>query len=88
MTQYKYKPGTNILHSDHGPAVVCTDGYKYWYQNGKCHRVDGPAIESTDGYKAWYIKGKQLTEKQFNGFIKLLKAGKIRPVSHSHNLKV
>jgi len=53
-----------------GPAVEYADGYKAWWVNGKHHRLDGPAVEYADGSKEWYVKGKQLTEKEFNKYIK------------------
>ena len=60
-----YKDGTvldhfddsKILHRDDRlPAIEFTDGYKWWYVDGKRHRVDGlPAIECEGGDKWWYI---------------------------------
>ena len=44
------------LHRIHGPAVVCTDGYHAWYQNGLWHRLDGPAVEFPNGRREWYQK--------------------------------
>ena len=46
------------LHCEHGPAVECADGTKYWYQNNKIHRLDGPAIEYVYGTKHWYQNGE------------------------------
>ncbi len=45
----------NQLHRENGPAVECTNGDKFWYQNGKCHRENGPALEFADGDKQWWI---------------------------------
>jgi hypothetical protein len=53
-----------------GPAVEYADGSKEWYVDGKLHRLDGPAIEYTDGHKAWYVNGEDMTEKEFNEYIK------------------
>ena len=33
-TQRWYKPGTEELHNEHGPAIVYADGTKKWYLNG------------------------------------------------------
>jgi hypothetical protein len=58
------------LHRLDGPAFERADGYKSWYVDGKRHRLDGPAIEYTDGHKAWYVNGEEMTEKEFNEYIK------------------
>jgi hypothetical protein len=52
-----YKPGTDILHREDGPAIENTDGHKAWYKEGKCHREDGPAVIFSTGCKAWYKEG-------------------------------
>ena len=52
-----YKENTSIFHREDGPAIECTNGNKYWYQNGKRHREDGPAIEWPDGSKEWWQNG-------------------------------
>jgi hypothetical protein len=57
-----YKPGTDVLHREDGPAVVWTRGNKAWYKEGKYHREGGPAIEYSDGAEAWYIDGKRHRE--------------------------
>ena len=46
------------LHRINGPATICADGRREWYQNGKLHRDDGPAIVFDSGYSEWYIHGK------------------------------
>ena len=55
-----------IRHREDGPAVVCADGSKAWYINGKLHREDGPAVVYADGSKSWYINGELLAEEEFN----------------------
>ena len=60
----------NTCHRLDGPAIEYADGSKAWYVEGKLHRLDGPAIEDADGYKEWYVKGEELTEKEFNAYIK------------------
>jgi hypothetical protein len=58
------------LHRLDGPAVEYADGHKSWCVDGKRHRLDGPAIEGADGHKSWYVDGKEMTEKEFNEYIK------------------
>jgi hypothetical protein len=57
-------------HRLDGPAIEYADGSKEWRVDGKLHRLDGPAIEYTDGHKAWYVNGEDMTEKEFNEYIK------------------
>jgi hypothetical protein len=57
-------------HRLDGPAIEGADGTKSWFVEGKCHRLDGPAIEHADGAKGWFVEGKELTEKEFNEYIK------------------
>jgi uncharacterized protein YlzI (FlbEa/FlbD family) len=47
----------NVLNCFTG-VVECSNGSKYWYQNGKLHRLDGPAVEWSNGDKSYYINGK------------------------------
>ena len=58
------------LHRLDGPAVEYADGDKAWFVDDKPHRLDGPAIEYANGYKAWYVDDKQMTEEEFNAYIK------------------
>jgi hypothetical protein len=69
MTQYKvtvdekgvqrwYKHGTDIIHNEHGPAVVWEDGSEYWMQDDDYHRLDGPAVVWPNGSRFWYLDGK------------------------------
>jgi hypothetical protein len=53
-----YKPGTDVLHREDGPAVVCYDGTKKWFKEGKLHREDGPAVLWSYGCEEWYKEGK------------------------------
>ena len=50
---------SNQLHRTDGPAVECSTGSKFWYQNGKRHRTDGPAEEYSPGSKYWYQNDKR-----------------------------
>ena len=61
----RYYNALGQLHRVYGPAIVCTDGYRAWFQNGQRHRIDGPAVEYEDEYRAWYINGKELTEAEW-----------------------
>jgi len=47
------------------PAVIQSDGTKYWYVNGQLHRDNGlPAIEYITGEKSYYIDGKEVLESR------------------------
>lgn len=64
-----------LLHRTDGPAIDLFAPYlgytiKKWSINGKWHREDGPAVEWGNGYKEWWIDGQQLTEDQFNHWLK------------------
>jgi hypothetical protein len=50
----------NQLHRDNDePAIIYSDGTKYWYKDGKRHRDnDEPAYIGSDGTKCWYKDGK------------------------------
>jgi hypothetical protein len=40
------------------PAIIRSNGDKFWYKNGKAHRDnDLPAIEFANGTKVWYQNG-------------------------------
>lgn len=63
------------LHRDDGPAVENDDGIKkskIWYINNYKHRIDGPALECSDGYREWWINNTQLTEEEYNLYLKSL----------------
>lgn len=51
------------LHREDGPAVVCADGSKEWFQKGKLHREDGPAI-AYGGTKLWFQNGNLIEEEK------------------------
>jgi hypothetical protein len=43
------------------PAVIWTNGTKWWYQHGKLHRDnDQPAVIHVDGLKLWYQHGTRI----------------------------
>ena len=58
------------FHRLDGPAVECADGTKVWFVEDKRHRLDGPAVEYANGDKEWWVEDKELTEKEFNAYIK------------------
>ena len=40
------------------PAIIRSNGSKYWYKDGYLHRDnDKPAVIRADGTKAWFIDG-------------------------------
>ena len=51
-----------LIHKEGGPAIVHSDGTKFWYVNGRLHRKNGPAIVRTDGHKEWWLNGRQHKE--------------------------
>ena len=58
-TAHWYKDAKcKVWHRENGPAVVGSNGYMAWWQNGQRHRVDGPAIVYSDGPKEWYQNGQ------------------------------
>jgi hypothetical protein len=50
------------LHSfNDEPAVIESNGTKYWYKNGKLHREDLPAVICPNGIKFYYNNGKRIS---------------------------
>ncbi len=45
-------------HRDDGPAVILTNGTRFWCQHGKLHRDDGPAMIFLYGKQVWYQNGE------------------------------
>jgi len=70
-----YKPGTDTLHNEHGPAIVFPNYAKYWIVNGKCHRLDGPAVEYKEFEGQYWVDGNNISKKHFE---QLLLARKIK----------
>jgi hypothetical protein len=56
-------------HRDDGPAVIYSDGRKFWFQHGKRHRTDGPAIIYPNGHVSWCLEGHYY---EFEGWLELL----------------
>ena len=54
-TIFYFKKDTQIYHNPYGPAVICKDGLKYYYLNGKLHRLDDPAKIYPDGTGRYFI---------------------------------
>ena len=46
------------LHRTDGPAVIHSDGYQAYWQNGLLHRTDGPAIIRPDGTQEYFQNGE------------------------------
>ena len=53
-----HKDANGRYHNPYGPAVIHSDGTKYYYIHGKLHRTDGPAVMYSSGTKAYWIHGK------------------------------
>ena len=66
LGNHRYINEQGQIHREDGPAVIYTDGTKFWYINNKLHREDGPAYEGPDGSKEWYINDEELSEEEFN----------------------
>ncbi len=69
MSEYKIDTsGTKIwrlngnLHRENGPAIICTDGYKEWWINGK--------LIASKGMKYRFHDGKYIVYKNYEEFIK------------------
>ena len=56
---------TNLLHREDGPAIEKSNGYKFWYRQGKLHREDGPAIENKNNsnMNLYYLDGMELSKE-------------------------
>ena len=54
----EYRNGKNQLHCEDGPAIIYSDGTRYWCQNNELHRIDGPAVVYSNGEKRWYQNNK------------------------------
>jgi len=59
-------------HREDGPAVVCSNGYKYWYKQGQLHREDGPAVEYPDGRytNQYFLDGVPLSKDWYEKLVK------------------
>lgn len=53
------------LHCIDKPAVVKTDGSKYWYFNDLIHRIGGPAITYSDGTEEYWEHGVRKSHRHF-----------------------
>lgn len=56
--RYEIRNSNGLLHRDDGPAVIYSNGMRYWYRNGERHRDDGPAIICPNGSCHWYRNGQ------------------------------
>lgn len=60
------------LHREDGPAVLGSEGGKFWFKHGELHREDGPAIELRDGTKGWFVRGRPVnasTQQEFDTWL-------------------
>lgn len=54
-----YRNSDDKPHRDNGPAIICSNGAQFWYQDGKPHRDnDLPAVIWSDGDQFWYQNGE------------------------------
>ena len=61
-----HKDANGELHNPYGPAVIHSNGTKYYYIHGKCHRTDGPAVIHPSGSKFYWVNDNLLSEEEFN----------------------
>ena len=61
-----YFNSDNQLHRVNGPALIYTNGAKYWYQYNLLHRLDGPAVEFNSGLSSYHIAGFRYSKDEFN----------------------
>lgn len=47
-------------HRDDGPAIICPNGSRYWYQHGQLHRVGGPAVSEPFNHVEFWINGVKM----------------------------
>lgn len=69
----RYKKGTQIIHSEDGPALEFDDGTKCWYIEGKLHRTDGPAMQFANGNKEYYLYGIKVNCEDNQEFLDKIK---------------
>jgi hypothetical protein len=50
-----------IHRAGRDPAMIFTNGSKFWCIDGEIHRTDGPAAEFSNGKVAWYLNGDNLS---------------------------
>jgi len=57
-----YRNELGQVHRVDGPAIILTNGDKFWYVNDLRHRTDGPAVQWADGYCEWWVDGRRMTD--------------------------
>ena len=60
-----YKKDTHIVHNPYGPAIIYSDGVKFYYIENNLHRLDGPAIIWPNDEEQYWINDKFLTKEEF-----------------------
>jgi hypothetical protein len=60
-TELWYKPNTNVLHRENGPAAVWLYGRKEYCINGRLHRENGPAV--IGGHDEYWLNGTYYATK-------------------------
>ena len=61
-----HKDAKGRYHNPYGPAVIHSNGTKYYCIHGKLHRTDGPAVIYFDGSTEYYVNDEELSEEEFN----------------------
>ncbi len=61
----EWRNSNGYYHNENGPAVIWSNGTKFWYIEGRRHREDGPAIEWFDGKQNWYLNGVFYGEQEY-----------------------
>lgn len=46
------------IHREREPAIINTNGDRWWYQNNLEHREDGPSFDAINGFRHWKQRGK------------------------------
>jgi hypothetical protein len=56
-TQRWYNKDNELHREDDQPAVIYTDGDRFWYLNNNLHRENGPAVIYYNGTEEYWVNG-------------------------------
>ena len=59
------KKDTDIAHNPYGPAIIWSNGSKFYCIENEYHRLDGPAVIYCDGKEEYWINDTELTKEEF-----------------------
>ena len=63
---YSYNKRKQLHSHNDKPAIIYSDGTKYWFKNSKIHRdSDKPAVIWPDGTKEWWVNGRKQRNKYY-----------------------